>query len=278
MTSEYQDSVHWSSHLRAVLGGSFPRMGSRGVTLTKALFPIRLRARLFPSVEIDLDLADETMRSTYWTGPRFEYPTGQILQSWSDGADCFFDIGSNYGFFSWWLANFFPDLEIFPFEPNPKTFAKVNRTKHQNHLAHVHPQNCGLSDTVDTLLLHEGISDSGHSTFGAHPGLVDAPTVSVPVVPFDIWLQRQAISFPPTPSWVAKIDVEGFEMKVLSGMKSSLQAKAFRGLAIEINAFTLEMTGSKPEHIFDFLDSYGYRLKSGSQFPPCGNSFFEIAP
>ena len=64
---------------------------------------------------------------------------------------------------------------------------------------------------------------------------------------------------PLTPSWVAKIDVEGFEVKVLKGMRQSLQAHAFIGLCVEVNHFSLNFCGETGQSIYDWMGSFGYK-------------------
>lgn len=273
-------AIHWSSSLRARLGGEFPAIGRAGIFLARRFLPRRLRGNIFPDIAVDLDLSDLTMLSTYWQGKRFESPTGSILEEWCNGAERFFDIGSNYGFYSWWMTSHSPSLLVYPFEPNPKTFSKLSAICSENCLNNVRPQNCGLADAKQTLLLHEGVEDSGHSTFGAHPDLGRAPIAKVAVLPFDSWLQENNISLPTTPKWVAKIDVEGFELKVIRGMEQTLRAKAFRGISLEINAFTLSFCETDGSEISQFLKACGYaelnKTEQGRKWSleRCGNSFF----
>lgn len=54
---------------------------------------------------------------------------------------------------------------------------------------------------------------------------------------------------------MAKIDVEGFELRVLRGMRAALEAQAFRGLAIELNEFTLRFCGASTEEVTALLEA-----------------------
>ncbi len=110
-------------------------------------------------------MRDETQRTTYWYGTRFEEPTPAILQEWSVGASHFFDIGSNYGFFSFLLYSSVPQLEIFSFEPNPKTFARLSDICARNGATRIHPQPYGLSDAAGRLEFLQLSGNSGHSSF-----------------------------------------------------------------------------------------------------------------
>lgn len=220
------------------------------------------------------------MRATYWQGSRFEQPTPQILDEWGHQATTFFDIGSNYGFFSYWMLSHHPQLRVNSFEPNPKTFALVDRIRTDNQLSQMQAHHLGMADAEAFLDLHPGVDDSGHSTFGDHPDLRGEAVARVRVQAFDAWLEEAGIGLPSHPEWVAKIDVEGFELKVIQGMRNALQAKAFVGLAVEINDFTLNLAGAKPDEIYSEFANCGYvslaTLPEGSRWPlaKTGNAFF----
>ena len=258
--------------LRIACGYRFPRLGKWAMDLFYALIPQYFEAKLFPNIRAVLNKNDLTQRSTYWQGIRFEHPTAQILKQWIDkDTTHFFDIGSNYGFFSYWMYSQSSEIEIHSFEPNPSTFAIVEQIKSLNELKSLHPWNMGLGEVQEKLSLHPGSDDSGHSTFGNHPGLTSAPIADIEVLPFSEWASQNDLAIPKQPAWIAKIDVEGFELKVLRGMEEALKRRSFQGIAVEVNEFTLEFCGSKPEEITDFLQSCGYKQISSAQ---CGNAFF----
>jgi hypothetical protein len=83
---------------------------------------------------------------------------------------------------------------------------------------------------------------------------------------------ENGISPPERPSWIAKIDVEGFETRVVRGMANSLRAQAFAGLVIEINEFTLSFCGSSSNELREVIQALGYREEIIA--PGSGNSFF----
>ncbi len=265
--------VRFAEFLRRLGGYHFPPLGRAVFEGFFRLLPAVAEVELFPGLRAELDFRDATMRGTYWQGSRFERPTAQILAKWAKaGGTHFFDIGSNYGFFSYWMLTSSPSVQVHAFEPNPRTLARVEEIKRRNGLARMTAWNLGLSDSAARLLLHAGVSDSGHSTFGAHPEIGDKSIAEVEVLPFQAWLERAGLSLPPAPRWIAKIDVEGFEAKVLRGLIPSLQARAFVGVAIEMNAFTLGFCGSSPEEVRDIFRTCGYRAledlgtESGNEF------------
>lgn len=258
--------------VRRLCGHRFPPLGSTASRALFSLLPTSANVELFPGIRADLDFSDATMRTTYWQGDRFEKPTAQVLDRWATGATHFFDIGSNYGFFSYWLLSRRPGLEVHAFEPNAKTFARIESTRTANDLRRLHAWNIGLGDVIDRIALHPGADDSGHSTFGPHPELGARSLGDVDVVPFDEWRESHGLALPGRPSWIAKIDVEGFETRAIRGMAKSLQARAFAGLVVEVNEFTLGFCGSSPAELREELRARGYREEILA--PESGNAFF----
>lgn len=261
---------------RRSLGYRFPRLGRTAFDLFFRIGPKKVRTEIVPNIFANLDLSDEVQRATYWQGERFEQPTLELLRQWAaEGATHFFDIGSNYGFFTFALLSAHPHLLAHAFEPNPDTFAHLREIVNENKLDRAATWNLGLSNACARLPFHRGINDSGHSTFGSHP---DLPTTDViDVLDFETWRARANVPLPNPRSWIAKIDVEGYEMRVLTGLRPALEAGAFRGLAVEVNRFTLEFCGSEPEEIYSFMDSLGFAAlaRSSKRQPPFdGNEFF----
>jgi FkbM family methyltransferase len=262
--------------VRRLFGYRFPPLGSAAHQLFFRLLPAGGRVEIFPGVRADLNFRDATMRATYWQGDRFETPTMHVLRGWVvAGATHFFDMGSNYGFFSFGLASAFPELCVHAFEPNPATFAQLQAICRQNRLERIHCWNLGLADLAQRLPLRGGKADSGHSTFGPHPELPLTSTEEINLVTFDEWRRVNGLELPSHPSWIAKLDVEGFEARVLAGMSEALNARAFSGLVVEMNPFTLGFCNSSPAEIEEFLAKRGYHPQPRSE--KCGNSFFTPA-
>ncbi|MGA3172645.1 MAG: FkbM family methyltransferase [Chthoniobacteraceae bacterium] len=261
---------------RRCLGYGFPPLGSAVHNFFFKAIPTVFEAELVPGIHARLDSRDVTQRVTYWQGNRFEYPTIQIIAKWiTPSVTCFFDIGSNYGFFSYQMLSRFKHLTVHAFEPNPKTFALLEEIKTTNKLDRFNIHCMGLSDVKNSLFLHLSTTDSGNSTFGPHPDLTLMADTPTPVNAFDCWREEAGVRLPDTPSWVGKIDAEGYDLKVLNGMRKTLEARAFAGLAVEVCEFTLAFTGAKREDIFAFMESVGYQqIYSLEMFDKNTNAFF----
>jgi FkbM family methyltransferase len=232
-----------------------------------------------------LDLTDELQRVVYWQGVRYEKATLDILTTHARESECFFDIGANFGFISYVLLSRCPALRVFAFEPNPRLFSSMNTVKLRNALDSFVPVNAGLGAEPGDLELHISTLNSGHSTFGLHPGLASGSacceSAVAPVIVFDEWCRISRVWMPEQPRWLAKIDAEGYELNVLKGMRKSLEAQRFRCVCVEINRFTLSFCGTTPVAVGRFMADVGYEADDGNgkryssgALPEFANVFF----
>lgn len=252
--------------IRRHAGYRYPRLGPLCSFLRRHA-PPELQVELFPGIQVQLALADETQFQTYWYGTRFEEPTGAILQEWWRHATHFFDIGSNYGFFSLWAASLGGHLEIHAFEPNPDTFARLNGFARANKLSSMVLNPIALSDCAATLALQLEKENTGASHL--IEGAIPAPgqrVASVRALSFDDYAADLNLG---RLSSVAKIDVEGMELRVLRGMAAALRQTVFRGICIELLDEHLNRGGTSVAEVDAFLREHGYRRRGGP--PPRQN-------
>ncbi|MEA3207932.1 MAG: hypothetical protein QOE70_989 [Chthoniobacter sp.] len=213
---------------------------------------------LFEGIEVEFDLTDVVQRTAFYLGERFEAPTASVLADWTKGENAvFFDIGANFGFYTFAVWSRCRDATIFSFEPNPKTFRKLSEIVEKNGLDRITPCAIALAHEQSLAALHFDSVNSGAASLGG--GIESqSESVMVSVITFCDFLERNSLEIPSTPRWVAKIDVEGFELKVLRGMEPALRRKAFRGLCIEFNEENLARCGNSTREIEAFLGNVGY--------------------
>lgn len=246
------------------MGYKFPPIGNFGFRVYRFLFKGKILCELFPNIFVNLNLNDPIQSLALLKGYRYEKPTPQILLKWlkENKVSTFFDIGANFGFFSYLVKSEYSSVNVYSFEPSLYNFKNLVATQELNKIEGFYPQNLGLSDENSILKFSFTLDDSGHSTFGDNPSYHNKSsliqTIFVPVKRFDDWLYENEIDFPEIPSWVVKMDVEGYELKVLKGMAKSLEKKCFIALCLEISENTLNFCGASPIEVYDFLKKYNY--------------------
>jgi FkbM family methyltransferase len=158
-------------------------------------------------------------------------------------ADTFIDIGANIGFYAVIIAKAGLIDNVIAFEPDERNIKRLR-------------ENILLNELEDTIQVHQFAagSEAGELTF--HPGPENSTgqskiaadgEISVPVVAIDDFLSLHNSRIG------VKIDVEGFELEVLTGMERTLRDNECL-LQIEIYQDNIPL-------VTDFLAGIGYGQK-----------------
>ena len=273
--------MHYLEAIRRLCNHQMPRLGLAGNRIYQALRPRHIRSEIVPSVIADLDLGDDTANNIFYLGGRYEQPTLKILHSWaSNGANVFFDIGANFGFFSFALLQKHPSLRAVALEPHPVTFQRLKNIAVANRLPRLDCLQMAASDRSAELPFFSDERNSGASHIQHLNGAPDGQLL-VQAMPFDEIVTQKGLTNVPS---FAKIDVEGHELAVLHGMIATLSSGYLRGICIEMNVENLAAANTSPQEIRDFLNAYKYRelhsleISRGHSRRYTDNCFFERNP
>jgi FkbM family methyltransferase len=175
-----------------------------------------------------------------------------------------YDIGGHIGLITLYFSRAVgPTGRVITFEPNPETYAILNKNIAVNRLTNVQTINFGLGAQPQTLELLYGDYDGGLGTLdktrqqqivNSHRGMT-VKTSRVPVYPLDDLIAQQAL---PDPTFV-KIDVEEFEYPVLLGMRATLE-RAHPAVLVELHGATHPLLLENTRRIVDYLSGLGYHL------------------
>jgi FkbM family methyltransferase len=169
--------------------------------------------------------------------------------------DVFIDIGANVGWFTILGARRVgPHGKVVAFEPGRETFDNLQANIRLNRLANVTAENLAIAD-IDGVALLSGIDDRCTALGSiARDDIASGETVTS--VRFDNYWQSTCNK----PIRLIKMDIEGAEMKALSGMDDLLRRQLCDYLIVEVNNETLAWAGSTPQHVLSLLGKYRYRL------------------
>ena len=152
--------------------------------------------------------------------------------------DVLVDVGANVGMYTIWAAKT-AGARVFAFEPESQNYALLNRNIVYNELSEQVIAYCvALSDATSFDRLHLAIFEIGQSchSFGAAldfrleerpPGLAQGAFATT----LDALVADGTL---PVPNHI-KIDVDGFEHKVIAGATKTLSEPALTSILIEIN-------------------------------------------
>jgi len=124
------------------------------------------------------------------------------------------DIGANYGFISLALsANLTQKVKIFSFEPHPEICASFTKSITENLFKNIKLENLaiGNEDNYINLNLY------GQTSNILDIGVNQKNTIKIKQIKLDNYLNINSIA----PNFI-KIDVDGYEIKVLEGLKNTL--------------------------------------------------------
>jgi FkbM family methyltransferase len=199
-----------------------------------------------------LNPADFVHADVFWLG-RKDYYDVYHLQKFLQPGHVFFDVGANFGYYSLVLASRLnKQCVIHAFEPNPPTLARLRHHVAINGLQDaVHVHNLALSDQVGSAALATKEGNSG----GAHVVDSDATSTLVQLTTLDAFCDEQRL----TRLDAVKIDVEGFEERVLLGGRRTL-SRWRPVLLLELEPARLRDKETSVEQVVRLLQELDYSL------------------
>jgi FkbM family methyltransferase len=170
----------------------------------------------------------------------------------NDG-DCFFDIGSNTGSFS--FLNKHKNLDIHCFEPNSEIFKLLEKTVNLNDFKGNHfLNNLGMSSEKTKKTLKIPYGGTGGTTISEKPLRFEKyKTQEIQLTTLDSYVSEnniKKIDF-------IKIDTEGHELFVIQGGYKTL--KKFKPkIIMEHHPINMKQTNTTKEDIYIILNDIGY--------------------
>ena len=168
----------------------------------------------------------------------------------------FIDVGANEGTFTLFASRCVG--RVVAVEPSSRERAQLESNVRRNRLRNVTIVPHALADQPGTARLHiAGKVHGGHNTLGefAYQDAGDAGSEEVPVETLDALVERLAVSRVD----VIKIDVEGAELKVLTGGRHVL-TRWHPILLIEANEAALVGQGASTAAMLEFLRGLDYEI------------------
>ena len=195
---------------------------------------------------------DPILVSPAWRGVNESYEPlfwGHLMGKVSPG-DIVADVGAYIGLYSVALARRVgPTGKVFAFEPDPiNCEALISHLKLNQAVSCVDVLRCAVGDFDGDVAFRSGRSSESHVVLDSSDG-----TRRVECCKLDTILQDQRVD-------ILKIDVEGFEEKVLRGGRELLsdRRRSPRAIYIEVHPFAWERTHTSSDTLLNQLAACGY--------------------
>lgn len=171
---------------------------------------------------------------------------------------CFIDVGANQGVFTLVGSKAVgTEGRVLSFEPSRREFRDLLKNLEINQADNVLPFFCGLSDASGTGSLDVAADEhTGTSHYSDKKGQL---SLQVDLREWEALIQA-LISGRKT--WV-KIDVEGYEERVLQSLEGVLKSRQTLGVVMEIDEQLLSAQGASAARIYEVMQQHGYHPRYG---------------
>lgn len=213
-------------------------------------FGVRRGVDKIHGATMEFDLASWSNRIDYFLGRYHDLGLTEVVRGTLRPGDTFVDIGANEGVLSLLAARLVsPGGKVISFEPNSGPRSVLEKHVAANRLA-VDIRPIGLSDEPATLTLFVPAINTGEGTFG------DAPYAEGKRIDCRVGVADEELAGEmPT---LIKIDVEGFEHRVIAGLRGTLE-RARPHILIEMVDSHLRRAGSSLTELRAMLEGMGYK-------------------
>ena len=219
------------------------------VSSTVGLVPVRIRAGLGLGARWTL-----YPWSSYWRGshePSVQAAIGALGGGDIRGWSCW-DLGAHFGYYSVAMAmRVGPGGQVAAFEPNPASFARLERHRRMNHLDWLRAYQAAVSDKsgASELLTYGDLgSTNTHLRYDDEAENKKSAPIGIRTLRLDDLVESGELR----PPMFAKIDVEGHGHRALEGMKATVA----RHLPVLIIAFHSK---AEVDGVLSILKPHGYR-------------------
>jgi FkbM family methyltransferase len=169
--------------------------------------------------------------------------------------DSVVDIGANIGYFSALSAILAtPTGRVYAFEPERHNYALLCEMIKRNQFSSIIPQQLALGDRDEQIQLFLSGDNLGDHRLYDH-GISRSRSQIVNVTPLDAALGRlncERIDF-------IKMDVQGFECRVVKGMMNTLDRNDKVHILMEFWPDGIKWAGDDPQYLLDNLTSLSFR-------------------
>jgi FkbM family methyltransferase len=192
-------------------------------------------------------------------------PTTILWMDQFKAGDVMFDVGANVGMYSVYAGKI-SGARVFAFEPESQNYSELNRNIFLNELnGRVRAYNLAVSNKfeISSLFLSHFCPGYSHHDFGENRWDADKKLGDL-LVKRDERLEQGctaivideviAQGFFPQPQHI-KVDVDGFEWKVVDGARKTLQSPALKTVLIET-----DYKISESVKIIDIMTSMGWKF------------------
>jgi FkbM family methyltransferase len=179
-----------------------------------------------------------------------------IIKKISDRKKIFLlDCGSNYGFYSFYVATLSLDNQVLAYEASPKTFNTFKENLELNNFKNINCRNLAINETPGKFIsFYESFKDWESSA--THNNFKNNKVVTIGTTTIDKELLNKNLS---NFSVVIKLDIEGNEFNAIQGALDTI-LKYEPLVAIELSKYNLNNKTYNFGYFREFLNNTKYKI------------------
>ena len=165
------------------------------------------------------------------------------------------DCGSNYGFYSFYVASLSPNNQVLAFEASPKTFNAFKANLALNNFENINHRNFAIDEISGKFItFYESLNDWESSA--THNNFKNNKTITTETTTIDKeLLNKNLINF----AVIIKLDVEGNEFNAIQGALDTI-LKYEPLITIELSKHNLNNAIYNFEYFKKFLNDTKYKI------------------
>ena len=188
----------------------------------------------------------------------FEFHEIKFILTFLEKGDVFIDIGANIGYFSITASSSVGETgAVHCFEPTEQTYSRLLGSIALNNAKNIFPHATALSNLNEERAFT--VSTNGFDAYNSLGTPSEGEGFSKKILftrSLDSFLKEENIADPS----LIKIDVEGWEIPVIEGMKELLAKKTAPVLIVEFTESNAKSAGFSCSSLFDMITELNYNL------------------
>lgn len=210
-------------------------------------YPLKLDLSLTQTVQLYVhDSGDLHVSKAIKETGQWEVFETQLIAACLQGAKNFVDVGANIGYYSMLAAALDPELAIWAFEPEPRNASLLLQSKALNGAANIHLEQAGLAGNNGQIALF--LSEDNFGDHQIYDRGEARESVRVKLLNGSEFLSAKLDTID-----VLKIDTQGAEFEVISGLMNLLGKSRQVQMVLEFWPFGLRKSGAHGHQLLDLL-------------------------
>ncbi len=161
--------------------------------------------------------------------------------------DTFVDIGANVGVYSVWVSGI-TGAQSVALEPVPKAYEALRQNVRLNDLSgRIETRRIAVANEAGEVTMDVSRSGTNRVVFAS-----GQDTMSIPSDTLEHILNGAV-------PYAMKIDVEGFELRVLLGAVQTLKERGLHVIVIELQNVTLSKYGTSVQQVKAYIEDFGFK-------------------